>query len=77
MPRRKDKPKPKTKIHVSDHAVLRYLERVKGFDIDSIKDEMVTHELRVLVAGFGGEGEFPGPGCRFLLKDKTIITVKT
>jgi len=26
--------------HVTDHAVLRYLERVKGVDIDAVRDEL-------------------------------------
>lgn len=29
-----------TEIHVSDHAVLRYLERAHGLDVDAIRQHM-------------------------------------
>jgi SOS response regulatory protein OraA/RecX len=31
-------------VSVSDHAVVRYLERVHGFDIEKIKQEILTPE---------------------------------
>lgn len=33
--------------YISDHAVLRYLERIKGIDIDAIRAEMATPGVEV------------------------------
>lgn len=33
-------PKPKSLTVVSDHAVLRYLQRVGGFDIDTLRGQI-------------------------------------
>lgn len=38
------------KTIVSDHALLRYLERVKGLDLDAIRDEITTPEVCAAVA---------------------------
>jgi hypothetical protein len=37
-----DNTRPRRGIEASDHAVLRYLERVKGFDIEAIRAEIQT-----------------------------------
>lgn len=33
--------------HVTDHAIVRYLERVQGVDIWSLRDEVSNHHLAV------------------------------
>lgn len=35
---------------VSDHAVLRYLERVKGFDIEAVRREILSPNVQAAVA---------------------------
>lgn len=32
----------RSRFHITDHAVLRYLERVKGVDIDAVRDEIAN-----------------------------------
>ncbi len=34
------------KARITDHAVLRYLERVRGMDIEAIRAEILTDERR-------------------------------
>lgn len=41
-------------VHISDHAVLRYLERYKGMDMKSVREEIVAMAKR---SGKLGSGE--------------------
>lgn len=57
--------------HVTDHAVLRYLERVKGIDVDEIRNELG----RVVDKAVGlGAGAAIIDGIRYILDGQTIIT---
>lgn len=38
-------------VHVSDHAVLRYLERVGGFEIDRLRAEIAERVGRTYAKG--------------------------
>ena len=63
-------------IEVTDHAILRYLERVNGLDVESIVQAMISEDLRQQVATLGGTGKFPGPnGTRLVMENKRIISV--
>ncbi|MCH8506466.1 MAG: hypothetical protein LAT50_19440 [Ectothiorhodospiraceae bacterium] len=35
---------------VSDHAVVRWLERVKGIDVAALREEILTHEAMAAIA---------------------------
>jgi len=57
-------------IRASDHAVLRYLERVAGFDIEAIRRAMEAeceHNMGAPCVRIRG--------ARYLLRDGCIITV--
>ena len=41
-------------VHVSDHAVLRYLERVGGFDIEGLRHQIAQRLLPAVAAGATG-----------------------
>lgn len=66
--------KPKA-IKVSDHAVLRYLERKAGLDIEAIRKSILESELPSMVAALGGSGKFPINGYQVVLKDFTVVTI--
>lgn len=57
--------------HVTDHAVLRYLERVKGIDIDAVRDELGRVVDRAIELGAGAAIV---DGVKYVLNDKTIVT---
>jgi len=44
---------------VSEHAFLRYLERVKGMDLEKLQSEIVTDMLKNTVSTLGGTGSYP------------------
>lgn len=58
--------------HVTDHAVLRYLERAKGIDIDAIRVELGHIVDKAIEMGAGAAVV---DGVKYCLNDKTIVTV--
>lgn len=64
----------KGEIVVTEHAYLRYFERVLGFDLDQVKKEIVTPELEGLIKNFK-TGVFPGKGFSLRVKNGTITTL--
>lgn len=58
------KPKPKPVNTVTDHAVLRYLERVMGLDVEAIRETMLTEENKAWISQFR-DGKFPIGGGHF------------
>lgn len=65
----------KDKIKVSEHALLRYMERVKGIDIAAIEAEVVTDEVQRLVNTLGGTGTYPAGSHSVVMKNNTVVTV--
>lgn len=62
-------------VVVSEHAVLRYLERVDGVEIDAIA-KRIADAVRPIVAKIG-DGDIPlGNGVRAIVRNKCVVTVK-
>lgn len=59
-------------IRVSDHAVLRYIERVLKFDVDAIRKQILTPERIGYIKA--GASSINVDGTVFVVKDKTIVT---
>lgn len=64
------------KVVVSEHAMLRYIERVMGLDLEKLKAEMVPPGTAAAIATFKS-GKFPTPTCRLVVKESTVVTVET
>lgn len=60
---------------VTDHAVLRYLQRVKGIDIEAVRDEILAHDAAGLIDQLGNAKIPIGNGCRIVVEDYTVVTV--
>lgn len=60
-------------VVVSDHAVLRYLERVKGIDMARIRAEINTPALR-LADEFGAPIVIGKHGERYIIRDGVVTT---
>jgi hypothetical protein len=63
----------KARFHITDHALLRYLERVKGVDIEAARAEM-HRTLAVGVDHEGLTGVRAGP-FSFRIEDGSVTTV--
>ena len=62
-------------ILVTEHAILRYVERCMGFDLDQIRNEILTDSLKTQIKSLG-DGKYPvAEGCRAIVKNNTIITI--
>lgn len=59
--------------HVSDHAIIRYLERVEGLDVDSIRKKILTPFISD-AARLGALSASTG-GFKYVFKNSTVITV--
>jgi hypothetical protein len=62
---------------VSEHAVLRYLERVQGQKIEDIQSEILTDTFKKLAKTLG-DGKIPldkHPGFSAIIKNGIIVTI--
>ena len=63
-------------IELSDHAVLRYLDRIEGINIGAVKARVLDKRTREAIKTLGGSGTFPvGTSHRIVAKKGKIITV--
>lgn len=63
-------------IIITEHALLRYMERVKYLDIEELKKAVLPDETRKLVEKFGS-GKFPAGTHQVVVRDKIIVTINT
>ena len=61
---------------VSEHALLRYAERVMGVDFQLIKDAILTEELKSQISLLG-PGKYPIKDGVAVVRGNTIITINT
>jgi len=60
---------------VSEHAIIRYLERAMGLDIEQVKKEILTEEVSAQHKALGS-GKYPTTGdCKAVIKDGTVVSV--
>lgn len=60
-------------VHVTDHAVLRYLERVVGFDIEAIRRE-IGKKVDAVRAETGARGVI-SDGFVYRIEGDRVVTV--
>lgn len=63
-------------LEISDHAIVRYLERVEDFDIEAVKKEIQTHKIKREYL-YKGDGKYFNErlNCFVCIKNKTITTL--
>ena len=59
-------------VQVSDHAVLRYLERVGGYDIEAIRKDMVTPQIATAI-GAGAKKVHLSDGSTYIIGDDGVV----
>ena len=62
-------------LKVSEHAIVRYLERVKGVSIAEIEREILSDSVVSYVEKLGGNGKFPNGEYQVVMKDFTVTTI--
>lgn len=62
-------------IDVSDHAVLRYMQRVHGVDIDEIRRSIAASiDDKVVTFADGSAFKYKTSECTFVVRDNTVTT---
>ena len=62
-------------VVITEHILVRYLERVKGIDMEEIKKEILDDELKKQILTLGS-GKFHRNGFRLIVKNNSILTVE-
>lgn len=65
-------------IHVTDHAVLCYLERVHGLEIEDLRAELSRKATRAYAAAEsigGGEYTIKVDGLRMKVRSDHVVTI--
>lgn len=58
---------------VSDHAVIRYLERVHGVNIQALRDQMLTdNDVKMIKFGCS---KIKKKGCYLVIENQVVVTV--
>lgn len=62
-------------VVVSEHAMLRYMERVMGFDLEIIRSAILSPDNLLMIKKLGS-GRFPlSGGGRMVVRDKTVVSI--
>lgn len=62
-------------IEVTDHAIIRYLERVLNFNVDNIRNSILNDKMLHQIERIES-GKFPHEeGYKVLVKNKKVITI--
>jgi len=61
--------------HASDHAILRYLERIKGVDITAVVAEMLGEGRAAAIKALRTCKLPLGEGARLVVVDRVVVTV--
>jgi hypothetical protein len=61
------------KITVSDHALIRWLERMKGIDMDLVRQKVLSDQ-QVLAIRCGASA-IRSNGHRYVIKDYTLVSI--
>ena len=71
--------KKKKDIEVSDHALLRYIERIAGKDVEvlrnDIKQLIKTSKMGTLDVELIGNCSLTIEGITFIIKDRVVVTI--
>lgn len=64
-------------LTITDHAILRYLERVEGIDVEVVKKALVGQQVLDQVSALGGDGVYPSEDgtCQIRVSNSVVVTV--
>lgn len=60
---------------VSEHALLRYLERVKGVDLDALREEILSGGTAASIS-FAKNGRIKKADMSLIIKDNVVVTIE-
>lgn len=63
---------------VSEHAIVRYFERVEGYNIQEVCSKILSPDVMQLINTLGGNGEYPlsrDSEHKAVIKNNTVVTI--
>jgi predicted nucleic acid-binding Zn-ribbon protein len=63
-------------VIVSEHAFLRYFERVLGYDLEDIRKKILNPTAEAAIKQFKS-GVFPGQGFKLRVRNNKVVTLLT
>lgn len=60
---------------ITEHALLRYFERVLEYNLDSIAKGLLTDDAMAMISEMPN-GKIPSVGCRLVVKDGIVVTIE-
>ena len=63
-------------IEITEHAMLRYFERVCGFDLELIKQGIISESLKAKASVLGSSFEAKLDGYSVVVKNNKVVTIK-
>jgi hypothetical protein len=60
---------------ISEHAILRYLERIKGLDITAIKDEILDEKTIANIKFIKRNGKIKRDAFNLVVKDNIVVSI--
>lgn len=62
-------------VDISEHAMLRYIERAYNINLEDLAKEIQEHP-NMKLAGVLGDAKIPiGKGCRAIVKNHRVVTI--
>ena len=61
-------------IRISDHAIVRYLERIQGVDIAQAKRDILT-DIVLDQYNTLGDGTYPNKNFKIIIRNSTVTTI--
>jgi len=65
---------PPASVRVSDHAVLRYMDRVLGLGVEQLREQMLTEKNKDMIK-FARNCRIKSNGVELVVKDYVVTTV--
>ncbi|HUX55582.1 MAG TPA: hypothetical protein VMV77_01315 [Bacteroidales bacterium] len=60
---------------VTDHAIVRYLERVHNIDIGSVKDQILSPDVLTQIEILGPNGKFVNKDLHVIMRNNKVLTI--
>lgn len=61
---------------VSEHAIIRYMERCRGIDIGEVIEEIKNETITGLYEKLGGSGVYPCDEFKAVVKNNIVVTIE-
>lgn len=60
---------------VSEHAILRYLERVNNINVEEIEKVILNDSVLKMMETLGGDGKYPLGEFQLVVQNYTVVTI--